>query len=246
MRLIRIASVLGMLAAGWAFAPSPVSAAQPCTFEASRVIENYAEFVIGPPGCEGEVGPISFSSYNLPGGQLQPYSEQVLIDHAEGSGEMYGEGLHTMGVSLGTACNWQTDLYRGAPKDNAPHDGLFFIGGGGVAWDFRTLNDCTAPEPASSTMSNTHEPTAPPAYVTSSLQGPRPASTGYGVFEEFEPSFSDPVLLTPVEPTPSADEPATTEEHPHDGLSMGWLFLGLAGSLGAVGNSLRLRRRTRE
>src|SRR5215211_6973995 len=35
-----------------------------------------ATFTIGPDGCTTQVGPISFSTYELPGGEMLPYEDQ--------------------------------------------------------------------------------------------------------------------------------------------------------------------------
>lgn len=84
-----------------------------CELLAAAVDRETATFTVGPEGCEGEVGPISFSAFFLPGGMREPHEDQVLIAHHQANGAMYGAGSYELTVSMGTPCNWQTDLYFG-------------------------------------------------------------------------------------------------------------------------------------
>lgn len=119
-----------------------------CTMTASTVTSSVgvgtASFTIS--GLENCLPiPVNFSTYDLPGGEVLPYDEQVLIEHAPrdgaGEGNLYGPGSYTLMADL--TCNWQADLYKGAPKDTAPHDGLFYLDGFGIGWSYSENNDCT-------------------------------------------------------------------------------------------------------
>jgi hypothetical protein len=99
----------------------------PCEIVDSDVEGGYATFTVGPEGCSGEVGPISFSTYDLPNGQIMPYEDQVLIAHAEGNGAMYAAGTYTLTASLGAALNWQADLYFGMSDDQPPHPNMIDV-----------------------------------------------------------------------------------------------------------------------
>src|SRR5262245_65489873 len=89
-----VIGALGLLGAAWqasATAPPTTAAsvdvsvtAVPCEIVDSEVDSELATFTVGPEGCTGEVGPISFSTYELPGGQILPYEDQVLIADAVG------------------------------------------------------------------------------------------------------------------------------------------------------------------
>jgi LPXTG-motif cell wall-anchored protein len=98
-----------------------VTAAAACEVVAADVEGGTATFTVGPEGCTGEVGPISFSTYELPSGQILPYEDQVLIAHADGNGSVYSAGTYTLNASLGAALNWQADLYYGTSDDQPPH-----------------------------------------------------------------------------------------------------------------------------
>ena len=84
-----------------------------CALLAAGVERQTATFTIGPEGCEGEVGPISFSAFSLPGGMREPHEDQVLIAHHAANGAYYGAGSYELTVDMGAPCNWQTDLYYG-------------------------------------------------------------------------------------------------------------------------------------
>lgn len=55
---------------------------------------------------------VSFSSYELPGGQKLPFEDQVLFDNVTAS--YAGDTTTKVTVSLPAACGWQADLYLGA------------------------------------------------------------------------------------------------------------------------------------
>ena len=96
------------------------SAATPCQIVDADVESGVAMFTVGPADCSGEVGPISFSTYALPNGQIQPYADQTLIAHSDQNGRSYGAGTYTLTASLGEALNWQADLYMGNSIDQPP------------------------------------------------------------------------------------------------------------------------------
>ena len=97
-----------------------VDAASPCEILDADVESGTAMFTVGPADCTGEVGPISFSTYALPSGEIQPYEDQVLIDHSDQNGRSYGAGTFTLTASLGDALNWQADLYMADSIDQSP------------------------------------------------------------------------------------------------------------------------------
>ena len=98
-----------------------VSAAAACEILDADVESGTAMFTVGPADCVGEVGPISFSTYDLPNGQIEPYADQRLIDHSDQNGRSYAAGTYTLTASLGESLNWQADLYMGASIDQPPH-----------------------------------------------------------------------------------------------------------------------------
>ncbi len=128
--LTHLAAAAGLVAIGLAVAPggvraddspSPVPAveaeppaeAAPCALQSASVDRGTATFTVGPEACEGEVGPFSFSAFELPGGWRVPFADQELIAHHGANGSTYGAGSYTVTLELGDVCNWQTDLYRG-------------------------------------------------------------------------------------------------------------------------------------
>lgn len=113
---------------------------EPCRMVESRVERGTAEFTIGPEGCKGKVGPVSFSTYKLPGGTVEPFDEQVLHAHSPDNGASYGEGTYTLSASIDDLCAWQSDLYRGDSQDHAPHD--HFLDGMNVGWDYVEDKGC--------------------------------------------------------------------------------------------------------
>src|SRR5215211_1604980 len=107
--MIRAATIvaIGIGATAIAADAAPVAAAEPCEIVDADVESGTAMFTVGPAGCSGEVGPISFSVYSLPSGEIEPYADQVLIAHADANGRSYGAGTYTLTASVGDALNWQ-------------------------------------------------------------------------------------------------------------------------------------------
>lgn len=180
--------VIALLVVGFGlYAPTAVARAQeaptttvPCVMEASAVTRGVAVFTIGPADCNVPLGPVSLSSYNLPGGFAKPWAEQQLHAHAPNNGGYYGAGTHTLWVSLEGLCNWQSDLYRGTGQDFAPH--IHYLEGVRVGWDVSEGNDCTPvdggdPIPVVSTDTQAAPPATSPQLV------PLPANAGHGVFD---------------------------------------------------------------
>ncbi|HEX5333233.1 MAG TPA: hypothetical protein VFW79_11375, partial [Cellulomonas sp.] len=125
---------------------------------ASTVFGGVATFTVGPRGCEGRTPPLSFSTYTLKNGLVQPFTSQVAFAHASGNGATYGAGSHTLRAAL-PECNWQSDLYIGQSQLSAPH--VHPISGMNVGWDFREGNVCAAVPSPSPTV--TPSPTAVPS-----------------------------------------------------------------------------------
>jgi len=75
-------------------------------YSGSRVEDGTATLVVPRDICPVTV---SFSSYELPGGYIRPFDEQILHDNVTGT---YGPGRHTINVTL-PDCSHQTDLYVG-------------------------------------------------------------------------------------------------------------------------------------
>ena len=75
-------------------------------YSGSRVQDGTATLVVPRDICPVTV---SFSSYELPGGYIRPFDEQILHDNVTGT---YGPGRHTINVTL-PDCSHQTDLYVG-------------------------------------------------------------------------------------------------------------------------------------
>jgi hypothetical protein len=96
------------------------AAASPCQVIDADVEGGTAMFTVGPADCSGQVGPISFSTYLLPSGEIQPYADQVLIAHSDQNGRFYGAGTYTLTASIGDALNWQADLYMADSIGQAP------------------------------------------------------------------------------------------------------------------------------
>jgi hypothetical protein len=123
---IRKAAAVGATTFGLGFTAvamggGAVSASTPCQVLDADVESGTAMFTVGPADCAGEVGPISFSTYDLPSGQIKPYADQRLIDHADQNGRSYTAGTYTLTASLGESLNWQADLYMGDSIDQPPH-----------------------------------------------------------------------------------------------------------------------------
>ncbi len=113
-------AALGIGLTSFAAGASEAGAAAPCEVIDADVEGGTAMFTVGPADCSGEVGPISFSTYLLPAGQIQPYAEQVLIAHSYQNGRFYGAGTYTLTASIGDALNWQADLYMANSIDRSP------------------------------------------------------------------------------------------------------------------------------
>ena len=111
---------IGLSIAAFAVGGGETSAAAPCAIVDADVESGTAMFTVGPADCTGQVGPISFSTYSLPSGQIQPYEDQRLIAHSAQNGRSYGAGTYTLTASLGAALNWQADLYMGGSIDQPP------------------------------------------------------------------------------------------------------------------------------
>ena len=131
-----------------------------CSVLDAEVDGGTAVFTVGPAGCTGQVGPISFSTYALPGGWRQPYEAQILIAHAAGNGTSYGPGTYTLSAPIGDVCNWQSDLYRSPSDDQPPLVRL-------LGYDYVEGRVCDA-GPSSST---------PATVATSSTSEVRPTTT---------------------------------------------------------------------
>jgi len=65
-----------------------------------------ADFTVEPDSCNTK---ITFSSYKLPGGYVEPFEDQVLFDSKTAD---YSPGDYTVNIGL-PACSWQSDLYFG-------------------------------------------------------------------------------------------------------------------------------------
>lgn len=125
--LTKFAVAGGVVALGLALAPAGADAqtddvaateSVPCVVTASSVQGGTATITVGPEKCDVPVGPISFSAYDLPGGERWPYDEQELIAHHVANGSTYTAGLHTLTLDFAVPCNWQTDLYFGGSETN--------------------------------------------------------------------------------------------------------------------------------
>ena len=128
-------------------APQPEPPAPtPCTVTSSVVFDTMATFTVGPAGCVTPTAPISFSAYNMPGGYVQPFAEQVATDHATPTGVAYTDGAYILTLTGLMPCNWQTDLYwspDGLNQEGAPHSHP--INGMNVGWDYSEGNVCELP-----------------------------------------------------------------------------------------------------
>jgi hypothetical protein len=128
-QMIRAATIaaVGIGATAIAADAPPVAAAEPCQIVDADVESGTAMFTVGPAGCSGEVGPISFSTYSLPSGEIEPYADQLLIAHSDANGRSYGAGTYTLRASVGDALNWQADLYMGASIDQPPQPDVITV-----------------------------------------------------------------------------------------------------------------------
>jgi hypothetical protein len=115
-----VAAGFGLALTVFAGGAGEAAAASPCQVIDADVEGGTAMFTVGPADCSGEVGPISFSTYLLPSGEIQPYADQVLIAHSDQNGRFYGAGTYTLTASIGDALNWQADLYMADSIGQAP------------------------------------------------------------------------------------------------------------------------------
>jgi len=192
----RVSSVGGALVAGLVLllaSPTAVSAngdtpetPVACVMQSSEVVAGLAVFTVGPANCNIEIGPISFSTYDLPGGAAKPWSEQRWHSHSPENGRYYGPGTHQLSAPIGDLCNWQTDLYRGSGQGFAPH--IHYLHGLNVGWDLSEGNVCTKDTTAEP------RPKSPPPSPSAQVSGPGapgPAVTGHGVFDTQSTGLSD-------------------------------------------------------
>ncbi len=146
-----------------------------CVMESSEVSGGLAVFKVGPATCNVPLGPVSFSTYDLPSGSAKPWAEQQLYAHSPQNGGYYGPGTHQLSAPIGDLCNWQSDLYRGTGQSYAPH--IHYLEGLNVSWDLSEGDVCTK-----DTVSEPR-PKAPPSISQVGGPGaPDPADTGHGVF----------------------------------------------------------------
>lgn len=203
-----------------------------CVMESSAVNGPSATFTVGPPGCTVPLGPVSFSTYDLPGGFAQPFSEQDLHSHSPDNGQFYGEGTYQLAAPIDGLCNWQSDLYRGTGQDYAPH--IHFIEGPGVGWDKVEGETCTATVPRElPPVEPAGQPLPAPQEVPSGV--PQPASAGHGVVTG--PTDADgpaPVTSTSGPHGPIVS-PATVQTAEIDNGSFAWLMVGAALGVVALG-----------
>lgn len=157
---------------GWNSHDAPGAA--PCSVVASTVVRGTATFTVGPQGCTGEVGPISFSTYSLPGGHVLPYADQVLFAHAAGNGASYGAGTYTLTAAL-PECSWQADLYWGVDQGYAPHKHP--LAGFNVGWDFAEGGGCAMPQAPTGRPSPAAVPPVPASPSPSPSASPTPAAS---------------------------------------------------------------------
>jgi len=202
---------------------------QPCTILDSDVESGMATFTVGPDGCSPKVGPISFSTYALPNGQILPYAEQVLIAHSTANGSFYGAGSYTLTASLGDAINWQSDLYFGESDNQPPHPHMIDVDAqmGQVA-------------PASGTVAPTTAPTtAPPTTTPETTVAAAPPITVIA-----NASANATVVVTPSEQVAQAGPTTTTtvgpvSTLPATGSNSTPVMLTTAGALTVVGLATR-------
>jgi LPXTG-motif cell wall-anchored protein len=216
-------------------ADSPVA----CTIVDSDVESGTATFTVGPADCSPEIGPISFSTYELPGGQILPYSEQTLIAHADANGAFYGAGSYTLTASLGQALNWQADLYFGDSDNQPPHPNMIDVDAQtGVVADTTTTSTTTT----TTTTTTTAPLMISPAAVTA------PSSAPVDSVASLTPIPSVAPAVAPVGGSTAVVAPTTTtgpiQQLPATGSSTTGLLV-MAGVMTVVGwASLRLARRT--
>lgn len=201
---------------------SPVA----CTIVDSDVESGTATFTVGPAGCSPEIGPISFSTYDLPGGQILPYSDQVLIDHADANGASYGAGSYTLTASLGQALNWQADLYFGDSDNQPPHPNMIDV-------DAQTG---VVAETTTTTTTSTISPAAPSSAPVDSVASLTPIPS---VAPAAAPVGGSTAVVAPTTTT------APIQQLPATGGTSATGLLMMAGALTVIGwAALRLARRT--
>ncbi len=211
---------------------SPVA----CTIVDSDVESGTATFTVGPADCSPQVGPISFSTYDLPGGQILPYSEQTLIDHADANGAFYGAGSYTLTASLGQALNWQADLYFGTSDDQPPHPYMIDV-------DAQTGVVAETTTTTTTSTTTTAPPTISPAAATA------PSSAPVDSVASLTPIPSVAPAAAPVGGSTAVVAPTTTtapiQQLPATGGGSATGLLVMAGALTVIGwAALRLARRT--
>lgn len=94
----------------------------------THIVGGDATIVIPSDACDLL---ISVSSYELPGGSVRPFEDQILFDNVTNT---YGPGTHHVSVDL-PDCAWQSDVYLGdvvpnlIPGVGHPPDRI-------IAWDY--------------------------------------------------------------------------------------------------------------
>ena len=100
----------------------------------TRIEGGLATIVVPSGACDVK---ISVSSYELPGGDIRPFEDQILFDNVTNT---YGPGKHKVSVDL-PECNWQSDVYLGdvvkklTPNVGHPPERI-------LAWDYDAKNVC--------------------------------------------------------------------------------------------------------
>jgi hypothetical protein len=206
--------------------------AAPCALVAATVDGGTASFTVGPQDCFGEVGPISFSSYELPSGDRRPFEDQVLIAHAAANGSFYAVGSYMLSASLADAACWQSDLYFGQSDDHPPIPNL-------IAYDY---HECEAP--AATTTPTTSNPTVVVGPAAAPPEDPEPTTTvlvaGAGGTVGLSPTTT--VQVASAGPTTSVAPEAQTL--PKTGQSTLILLTSAAGATGIGLLARRLGRRS--
>jgi hypothetical protein len=165
---MKFAAAGGLVAIGFAMSPAGARAqdaeaeppeATPCVLTSAWVDRGTASFTVGPVDCDGPVGPLSFSAFELPGGMRVPYDAQELIAHHPDNGSTYPAGSYSLTLEIGDPCNWQTDLYRGGSA-------VPFFGDKLVVADYVENRDCTdettsTTSPTSTSTTSTTSTTSP-------------------------------------------------------------------------------------
>jgi hypothetical protein len=182
-----------------------------CTVVDGAVDGGTASFIVGPEGCVGQVGPISFSTYDLPSGVRKPYEAQVLIAHAVGNGGFYSAGSYVLSASLADASCWQSDLYFGQSDDQPPLPQL-------IAYDYHECDvvpssSSTTTTTTTTTSTTTTTTTSPAALSSSTTSPPVPVTTPTAVGPDSGTATTQPaaVALAPTTaPRVASAGPTTT------------------------------------